>query len=52
MHARVVDPRVRPGDTEEMVRIYRDSFMPAAKQQPGFGGAMLLTDPGRASGSR
>jgi heme-degrading monooxygenase HmoA len=45
MHARVADLRVRPGDTEERVRIYRDSVMPAAKQQPGFGGAMLLTDP-------
>jgi heme-degrading monooxygenase HmoA len=37
--------RVRPVDTEEMVRIYRDSVMPASRRQPGFGGAMLLTDP-------
>jgi heme-degrading monooxygenase HmoA len=45
MHARVVDLRVRPGDTKEMVRIYRDSVMPAARRQPGFRGALLLTDP-------
>ena len=45
MHARVVNLRVRPLDTEEMVRIYRDSVMPAYRRQPGFGGAMLLTDP-------
>jgi heme-degrading monooxygenase HmoA len=45
MHARMVDLRVRPVDTEEMVRIYRNSVMPAARRQRGFGGAMLLTDP-------
>ena len=45
MHARVVNLRVRPLDTEEMVRIYRDSVMLAYRRQPGFGGAMLLTDP-------
>lgn len=45
MHARVADLRVRPGDTKEMVRIYRNSVMPAARRQPGFRGALLLTDP-------
>ena len=45
MHARVVDLRVSPGDTREMVRIYRNSVMPAARRQPGFRGALLLTDP-------
>lgn len=44
MHARVVDLRVRPMDTKEVVRIYRDSVMPAAREQPGFKGALLLTD--------
>ncbi len=44
MHARVVDLRVRPMDTQEVVRIYRDSVMPAAREQPGFNGALLLTD--------
>jgi heme-degrading monooxygenase HmoA len=45
VHARVVNLRVRPVDMEEMVRIYRDSVVPAARGQQGFGGAMLLTDP-------
>lgn len=45
MHARVVDLRVRPGDAKEMVRIYRESVIPAASRQRGFGGAVLLTDP-------
>jgi heme-degrading monooxygenase HmoA len=45
MHARMVDLRVRPVDTEEMVRIYRNSVMPVARRQRGFGGAVLLTDP-------
>jgi heme-degrading monooxygenase HmoA len=45
MHARVMDLRVRPGDTEEMVRNYRGSVMSAARRQPGFRGALLLTDP-------
>ena len=45
MDARVVNLRVRPVDTEEMVRIYRDSVITAYRRQPGFGGAMLLTDP-------
>jgi heme-degrading monooxygenase HmoA len=45
VHARVVDLRVSPGDTREMVRIYRGSVMPAARRQPGFRGAVLLTDP-------
>jgi hypothetical protein len=45
MEARVVDLRVRPIDTREMVRIYKDSVLPAAKRQTGFKGALLLTDP-------
>lgn len=45
MHARVVDLRVRPVDTKEMVRVYREEVVPAAREQEGFEGAMLLTDP-------
>lgn len=45
MEARLVDLRVRPMDTKEMVRIYRDSVLPAARRQAGFKGALLLTDP-------
>ena len=44
MYSRVVTIQVQPGKTEEAVRIYRDSVIPAAKQQQGFKGALLLTD--------
>lgn len=45
MHARVVDLRMSPVDTKEMVRVYREEVVPAAREQDGFEGAMLLTDP-------
>jgi heme-degrading monooxygenase HmoA len=45
MHARVVNLRVPPVDTKEMVSIYRTSVMPSLRRQPGYGGALLLTDP-------
>lgn len=45
MHARVVDLKMRPVDTKEMVRVYREEVVPAAREQGGFEGAMLLTDP-------
>jgi heme-degrading monooxygenase HmoA len=35
---------------EEAVGIYRDSVVPAAKQQKGFKGALLLTDPNTGKG--
>jgi heme-degrading monooxygenase HmoA len=44
MHARVVTIQTQPGKTEEAIRIYRDSIVPAAKQQQGFTSALLLTD--------
>ncbi len=50
MHARVVTVQVQPGKIEETIRIYRDSVAPAAKQQKGFKGAFLLTDPNTGKG--
>ena len=50
MHARVVTVQVQPGKIEETIRIYRDSVAPAAKQQKGFKGALLLTDPNTGKG--
>jgi heme-degrading monooxygenase HmoA len=44
MEARAVDLRVVPTEAREMVRIYRDSVLPAARYQHGFRGALLLTD--------
>ena len=45
MHARVVSMEVLPMNVGEVVRIYRDSVVPAAKEERGFKGALLLTDP-------
>ena len=44
MHARVVSMEVLPMNVAEAVRIYRDSVVPAAKEEQGFMGALLLTD--------
>lgn len=45
MFARVITVNVQPGKIDEAATVYRDSIIPAAKQQKGFSGAMLLTDP-------
>lgn len=50
MNARVVTAQFQPGKIDEAVRIFRDSAMPAAKQQQGFKGALLLTDPNTGKG--
>jgi heme-degrading monooxygenase HmoA len=48
MHARVVTTQLQPGKTDEAIRVYRDSVVPAARKQKGFKGGLLLTD--RATG--
>ena len=45
MFARVITVHAQPGKIDEAATFYRDSVIPAAKQQKGFSGAMLLTDP-------
>jgi heme-degrading monooxygenase HmoA len=45
MHARVSTAEVQPGRMDEVVAISRDSVLPAARQQRGFGGGLWLTDP-------
>jgi len=50
MHARVTTVEMQPDKIEESVRMYRDSVIPAAKQQQGFKGAFLLTDPNTGKG--
>jgi heme-degrading monooxygenase HmoA len=44
MHARVTIVQFLPGKTDEGIAIYRDSVVPAAKQQKGCKGLYLLTD--------
>lgn len=45
MFARVITVQAQPGKIDEAATLYRDSVIPAAKQQNGFNSAMLLTDP-------
>jgi heme-degrading monooxygenase HmoA len=44
MYARATIIQVLPGKTDEAIAIYRNSVVPAAKQQKGCKGAYLLTD--------
>jgi quinol monooxygenase YgiN len=44
MYARFITASVRPDQVEAAIAIYQDSIIPAARQQPGFVSAMLLTD--------
>ncbi len=42
MVARVTQVRVNPEDVEESVRLFDESVVPAAEQEEGFMGALLL----------
>jgi len=44
MHARVTSTQVSPDKVDEAVRLWRDSVMPAARQQKGFKSGRLLVD--------
>jgi hypothetical protein len=49
MVARVTAVRVNPEDVEESVRLFDESVVPAAEQEEGFMGALLLVrEDGRA----
>lgn len=45
MHAAVNFTQIQPGKMNEAIAIFRDSVVPAASQQQGNRGAILLTDP-------
>lgn len=44
MNARVTIVQILPGTLDQAVGLYRDSVVPAAKQQTGCRGVYLLTD--------
>ena len=44
MNARVTTVQFRPDKMDEAIGIYRDSVTPAAQQQMGFKGLLMLTD--------
>lgn len=50
MHARVVSMEMLPIDVGEAARIYQDRVLPAAREQRGFRGALMLTDPDTGEG--
>ncbi len=50
MNARVTLVQTLPGKVDEAIKIYRDSVVPAARQQKGFKGLYLLTDRGASKG--
>ena len=41
----MVVAKLKPGTIEEFTRIYRGSVLPAASQEPGYSGALLLVNP-------
>jgi quinol monooxygenase YgiN len=49
MHVRVTKVQLQLDKVDEAIRIYQDSVVPAAKQQPGFHSTFMVTD--RASGT-
>ena len=44
MYARIVTVHAKLDKLDELIGIFRDSIVPAAKQQKGFLGARLFTD--------
>ncbi len=50
MFARTVTVQSQPGKAEETARTYRDSIVPAAREQTGFKGAFLLQDQNTGKG--
>ena len=44
MYAQVVRIQIQPGKIEEGISTFRDSVIPAARQQKGFKDAYLLVD--------
>lgn len=50
MHARVVSMEMLPMNVAEAVRICEDRVLPAAREQEGFRGTWMLTDPDTGEG--
>lgn len=47
MYARMTVAQVRPEHFDEAVSTVRDAFLPAAQEQPGYQGFLVLTDRSR-----
>jgi heme-degrading monooxygenase HmoA len=44
MHARLTTIQLQPGMTERLGAIFNETVLPAARQQGGFRGGLLLTE--------
>jgi len=44
MLARIATFQLKPGATEDLIRVFQDVLAPLAAEQPGFHGIILLTD--------
>jgi heme-degrading monooxygenase HmoA len=44
MFARVTIVQVKPTDADEVIKIYGDNVVPAAKSQKGYKGVLMLTN--------
>ena len=44
MHARMTVATTRPDHFDEALAAVQEAFLPAAREQPGYGGFLLLTD--------
>lgn len=44
MYARVTLAQLQPGKIDELIAFLRDNVVPAAQQQQGFKGLLVLTD--------
>jgi heme-degrading monooxygenase HmoA len=47
MYARMTVAQVQPKRFDEAVSVVQDAFLPAAQEQPGYRGFLLLTDRGQ-----
>jgi heme-degrading monooxygenase HmoA len=45
MYARATTAQVQPGKMDELVSILLDTVLPAARQQHGYKGGLVLTNP-------
>jgi heme-degrading monooxygenase HmoA len=50
MYARVVSARVAPEQLDDLIRMLQEDVLPNAETQPGFEGAVTLSDPGTGKG--
>ena len=50
MHARVTIGTAQPGKFDDIIKVYRDSVLPAVKKQKGFKGIFVLGDRNKGKG--